>query len=324
MKMKKTIGKYLLWSTVSCLALGAQGVMAATCPEEFPNRPVNFYVGFAAGGGTDSIARTLAQAIEESQGWTVVVENRPGAASAVMAQELLNAEPDGYSIGLGSSDTMVWNPTTGDLGFHYSDFHFLGSAMDSWNSFAALSTAPFDDIASLVEYTRETGMATVAVAGFNQTLVVEQLAEQYDINLVPVPVGGSSESMMLTLGGHVDATIQGVAHLGELRSGNMKQLASLTTHRLPYAPDSPTMEEQGAEALPIQSVTVLMAPRELEPAIKTCLEEVIDEAVQSEPFAQLMVSFENEALNRGPQGVLDLISDRDARLRELFDEPAAE
>lgn len=324
MKMKKTIGKYLLWSTVSCLALGAQGVMAATCPEDFPNRPVNFYVGFAAGGGTDSIARTLAQAIEETQGWTVVVENRPGAASAVMAQELLNAEPDGYSIGLGSSDTMVWNPTTGDLGFHYSDFHFLGSAMDSWNSFAALSTAPFDDIASLVEYTRETGMATVAVAGFNQTLVVEQLAEQYDINLVPVPVGGSSESMMLTLGGHVDATIQGVAHLGELRSGNMKQLASLTTHRLPYAPDSPTMEEQGAEALPIQSVTVLMAPRELEPAIKTCLEEVIDEAVQSEPFAQLMVSFENEALNRGPQGVLDLISDRDARLRELFDEPAAE
>lgn len=323
-KKQTSIKKSLLWSFVSCVALGTSSALAATCPDGFPSRPINFYVGYAAGGGTDSIARTLAQAIEESHGWNIVVENRPGAASAVMAQELLNAQPDGYSIGLGSSDTMVWNPTSGDLDFHYSDFHFLGSTMDSWNSFAALSTAPFDDIASLVEYTRETGMATVAVAGFNQTLVVEQLAEQYDINLVPVPVGGSSESMMLTLGGHVDATIQGVAHLGELRSGNMKQLASLTTHRLPYAPDSATLEEQGAEALPIQSVTVLMAPRELDPEIRTCLEGVVDEAVNSDIFADLMTKFENKALNRGPDGVLELISDRDARLRELFNEPAAE
>ncbi|WP_196258845.1 tripartite tricarboxylate transporter substrate-binding protein [Pelagibacterium limicola] len=322
MNKQTKIGRFLLLSTVSCLALGAQSALAAACPEGFPERPINFYVGFAAGGGTDSIARTLAQAIEQAQGWNIVVENRPGAASAVMAQSLLNMEPDGHSIGLGSSDTLVWNPTSGDLDFHYSDFLFLGSAMDSWNSFAALSTAPFDDIASLVEYTREIGMATVAVAGFNQTLVVEQLADQYDINLVPIPVAGSAESMMLTLGGHVDATIQGVAHLAELESGNMKQIASVTSHRLPYQPDSPTLEEQGATALPIQSVTVLMAPKGLPDDVRICLEQVVDEAVNSEIYHNLMVSFNNEALNRGPEGVVDLISSRDARIRALYDNPA--
>lgn len=317
------LGRYLLWTTVSCLALGAQGALAATCPDGFGDRPINFYVGFAAGGGTDSIARTLAQAMEQNEGWTVVVENRPGAAGAVMAQSLLNMEPNGYSIGLGSSDTLVWNPTGEDLDFHYSDFDFLGSAMDSWNSFAALSTAPFDDIASLVEYTREIGMATVAVAGFNQTLVVQQLADQYDINLVAIPVAGTSESMMLTLGGHVDATIQGVGHLAELESGNMKQIASVTSHRLPYQPDSPTLEEQGATALPIQSVTVLMVPKGLPDDVRTCLEEVIDEAVNSEVYHNLMVTFNNEALNRGPQGVVDLIASRDARIREFYNTPAS-
>lgn len=316
------LGRYLLWSTVSCVALGAQGALAATCPEGFPNRPINFYVGFAAGGGTDSIARTLAQAMEEKEGWTIVVENRPGAAGAVMAQSLLNMDADGHSLGLGSSDTLVFNPTGEDLGFHYSDFDYLGSAMDSWNSFAALSSAPFDDIPSLVEYTREAGRATVAVAGFNQTLVVQQLADQYDIDLVAVPVAGTSESMMLTLGGHVDATIQGIGHLAELESGNMKQLASLTTHRLPYQPDSPTMEEQGATALPIQSVTVLMVPKGVPDDVRTCLEEALDEAVNSEVYQNLMVTFHNEALNRGPEGVVDLIASRDARIREFFNEPA--
>jgi tripartite-type tricarboxylate transporter receptor subunit TctC len=312
-------GKRLLVPTIVVMTLGAHGAMAATCPDGFPNRPINFYVGYAPGGGTDSIARTLAQAIEAAEGWNIVVENRPGAASAVMAQGLLNMEPDGHSIGLGSSDTLVWNPSAGELDFHYSDFTFLGSAMDSWNSFAALSTAPFDDIAGLVEYAREVGMATVAVAGFNQTLVVDQLAEQYEINLVPVPVAGSSESMMLTLGGHVDATIQGVAHLAELESGNMKQIASVTSHRLPYTPDSPTLEEQGATALPIQSVTVLMAPAGLPDDIRACLEEAVDEAVNSETYKALMVTFNNEALNRGPDGVVELISSRDAQIRALYE-----
>jgi len=315
--------KALLWPSVAAMALMSQGALAATCPEGFPERPINFYVGFAPGGGTDSIARTIAQAIEQAEGWTIVVENRPGAASAVMAQSLLNMAPDGYAIGLGSSDTLVWNPSAGDLDFHYSDFTFLGSAMDSWNSFAALSTAPFDDIASLVEYAREAGQATVAVAGFNQTLVIEQLAKQYEINLVAVPVAGSSESMMLTLGGHVDATIQGVAHLAELASGNMKQIASVTSHRLPYTPDSPTLEEQGATALPIQSVTVLMAPGGMPEDIRTCLQEAVDEAVNSETYKALMVTFNNQALNRGPEGVLELISSRDAQIRALYGNEAS-
>jgi len=307
----------VLGAVAATLGLGIAAGIAAECPAGYPSKPITFYVGFAAGGGTDAIGRSIASSIEAAQGWTIVVENRPGAASGVMNLSLKSMPADGYHIGVSSSESMVWNPSTGDLGYHYTDFEFLGSAMDSWNSFVALSSAPFDDIASFVEYAREKGIATVSLAGFNQQLVVEQLAEQYGVNIVPVQGAGASESMMTALGGHVDATMQATLHIPELKSGNMKQLASLTNRRLPYAPDSPTLEEQGATAIPIVSATTFIAPAGLDPALKSCLQEVIDAAVNSPEFKELTDKYDNEPVNLGEEALIEQIKTRDAQFRAL-------
>ena len=297
--------------------MGATSVLAATCPEGYPTKPITFYVGYAAGGGTDAIGRSIASSMEAAQGWTIIVENRPGAASGVMNLSLKSMAADGYHIGVGASEAFVYNPANGDLGYTYDEFEFLGSAMDSWNSFVALSSAPFDDIESFVAYAREKGMATVSLAGFNQQLVVEQLAEQYGVNLVAVPGAGASESMMTALGGHVDATMQATLHIPELKSGNMKQLASLTNRRLPYAPDSATLEEQGATAIPIVSATTFIAPKGLDAAIKSCLQEVIDAAVKSPEFKALTDKYDNEPVNLGETALIEQIVTRDALFREL-------
>jgi tripartite-type tricarboxylate transporter receptor subunit TctC len=302
--------------------LGTTSALAATCPEGYPSKPINFYVGFAAGGGTDAIGRTIASSIETAQGWTIVVENKPGAAAGVMNLSLKSMPADGYHIGVSSSESMVYNPANGDLGYTYDEFEYLGSGMDSWNSFVALSTAPYDDIAGFVEYAREKGMATVSLAGFNQQLVVEQIAEQFGVNLVAVPGAGASESMMTALGGHVDATMQATLHIPELKSGNMKQLASLTNRRLPYAPDSGTLEEQGSTAIPIVSATTFIAPKGLDPALKTCLQEVIDEAVKSPEFKALTDKYDNEPVNLGEAALIEQIVSRDAMFRELAGVPA--
>lgn len=317
--MMKSTGKTGI-SVVAAMAgmlLGTTSVLAATCPEGYPSKPINFYVGFAAGGGTDAIGRSIASAIEAAEGWTIVVENKPGAASGVMNLSLKSMAADGYHIGVSSSESMVYNPANGDLGYTYDEFEFLGSAMDSWNSFVALSSAPYDDIAGFIEYAREKGMATVSLAGFNQQLVVEQLAEQYGVNLVAVPGAGASESMMTALGGHVDATMQATLHIPELKNGNMKQLASLTNRRLPYAPDSGTLEEQGATAIPIVSATTFITPKGLDPAIKACLQEVIDEAVKSPAFKELTDKYDNEPVNLGEAALIEQIETRDTLFREL-------
>ena len=317
-KLRRRFAWSIPGAMAASLTLGLSAAVAAVdCPAGYPSKPITFYVGFAAGGGTDAIGRGIAQAIEKAQGWTIVVENKPGAAAGVMNLSLKNMKPDGYHIGVGSSESMVWNPSTGDLGYKYTDFDFLGSAMDSWNSFVARSNAPFDDIASFVKYAREKGIATVSLAGFNQQLVVEQLAKQYGVNIVPVQGAGASESMMTALGGHVDATMQATLHIPELKSGKMKQIASLTNRRLPYAPDSKTLEEQGATAIPIVSATTFTAPAGLDPKLKACLQEVIDIAVKSPKFKELTDKYDNEPVNLGEAALIEQIKTRDAQFRAL-------
>jgi tripartite-type tricarboxylate transporter receptor subunit TctC len=317
LKNKAGLTGISITAALAGVLMSATSVLAATCPEGYPSKPITFYVGFAAGGGTDAIGRSIASSIEAAEGWTIVVENKPGAAAGVMNLSLKNMAADGYHIGVSSSESMVYNPANGDLGYTYDEFEFLGSAMDSWNSFVALSTAPFDDIAGFVEYAREKGIATVSLAGFNQQLVVEQIAKQYGVNLVAVPGAGASESMMTALGGHVDATMQATLHIPELKSGNMKQLASLTNRRLPYAPDSGTLEEQGSTAIPIVSATTFIAPKGLDPALKTCLQEVIDTAVKSPEFKQLTDKYDNEPVNLGEEALIEQIVTRDTLFREL-------
>jgi tripartite-type tricarboxylate transporter receptor subunit TctC len=317
LKNKAGLTGISITAALAGVLMSATSALAATCPEGYPSKPITFYVGFAAGGGTDAIGRSIASSIEAAEGWTIVVENKPGAAAGVMNLSLKNMAADGYHIGVSSSESMVYNPANGDLGYTYDEFEFLGSAMDSWNSFVALSTAPFDDIAGFVEYAREKGIATVSLAGFNQQLVVEQIAKQYGVNLVAVPGAGASESMMTALGGHVDATMQATLHIPELKSGNMKQLASLTNRRLPYAPDSGTLEEQGSTAIPIVSATTFIAPKGLDPALKTCLQEVIDTAVKSPEFKQLTDKYDNEPVNLGEEALIEQIVTRDTLFREL-------
>jgi tripartite-type tricarboxylate transporter receptor subunit TctC len=307
----------VLGALCASLTLGVSAVAALDCPVGYPSKPITFYVGFAAGGGTDAIGRSIAQSLESANGWNIVVENKPGAAAGVMNLSLKNMPADGYHIGVSSTESMVWNPSTGDLGYQYTDFEFLGSAMDSWNSFVALSTAPFDDIASFVEFAREKGIATVSLAGFNQQLVVEQISEQHGVNIVPVQGAGASESMMTALGGHVDATMQATLHIPELKAGNMKQLASLTNRRLPYAPDSGTLEEQGSNAIPIVSATTFIAPAGLDAQLKSCLQEAIDIAVKSPEFKQLTDKYDNEPVNLGEAALIEQIETRDALFRAL-------
>jgi tripartite-type tricarboxylate transporter receptor subunit TctC len=182
----------------------------------------------------------------------------------------------------------------------------------------ALADRPYDDLAGLVAFAKEKGRATISVAGVNQELLLRQLSEQYGVNLVPIPGQGSAEAMTSALGGHVDATIQASLHVEQIKSGGMKQLASLIEVRVPYAPDSQTLAEQGATAMPLDLHTIFVAPKGLDPAVKTCLQEALDEAIASDAYAELMVKIENEAFNLGEAGMIEVIKERYALYKEAL------
>lgn len=313
-KLNWKITTPLLAVFVATFVTSGHPVQAATCPSGFPDKPLRFVVGFAAGGGTDVIARSIASAMEKQQKWTIVVENRPGANGGGMAVWLKNQPADGYIVGVNGSDAISVNPAQGNVGYTWQDFDYLGSGMQTWLGLVALADRPYNDLAGLIAYAKEKGRATVSVAGVNQEVLIRQLADEYKVNLVAVPGTGAAEAMTSALGGHVDATTQGTLHVAQIKSGKMKQLASIIDRRVPYAPNSGTLAEQGSKAQPLISHTMLIAPRGLPDPIKTCLKEALDEAVRSPEYKAQMDKFENEALNLGEEGNRNL----NARLSEFY------
>lgn len=304
----------LLAVAACATALSGSPAEAATCPAGFPNKPIRFVVGFGAGGGTDLIGRTIANAIEKQQKWTIVVENKPGANGGGMAVWLKGQPADGYIVGVIGTDAIAINPAQNNVGYTWQDFDYLGSGMQTWLGLVALSDRPYSDLAGLVAYAKDKGRATIAVAGINQEVLVRQLADEYKVNLVAIPGAGAAEAMTSALGGHVDATTQGTLHVAQIKSGKMKQLASVIDRRVPYAPDSGTLAQQGSKAEPLNSHTMLIAPRGLPEQIKTCLKDAIDAAVKTPEYKAQMDKFENEALNLGEEGNRDL----NARLADFY------
>jgi tripartite-type tricarboxylate transporter receptor subunit TctC len=280
--------------------------LAASCPPGYPSKPLRFVVGFGAGGGTDVIGRAVASGLERLQKWTVVVENKPGAGGGVLNAWLKNQPADGYTIGVIGTDSVTLNPYLGNVGYAWDDFEYLGSGMQTWTGLVALADKPYSDLASFIAFAREKGRATVSVAGVNQELLIKQLGEEFKVKLIPVPGTGAAEAMTSALGGHVDATTQGTLHVAQIKAGKMRQLASLINRRVPYAPESGTLADQGSKVAPLDAHTSFTTPKGLPLPIKTCLKEAIDEAVKTPEYKVLMDKFDNEALNLGEEGTIEL------------------
>lgn len=291
---------------------------AAQCPEGYPNKPVEFIVAYGAGGGTDAIARTLAAAVEEQQGWTVPVSNRPGAGGAVMTTAMKGMAPDGYVIGVGATNPVVVDPYLRDgIDYVWSDFYYPASAMEVLFGLVALEDKPFDTLEELVEYARENGRATVSTSAVHLERLVESIGEHYGVSLVPIPGQGAADALQKALGGHVDATIQGSQHIQQIAAGNMVQLATLTTSRVPYAPDAKTLQEYGMD-LSASAYSIFVMPKGVSDELKTCIEGVLDEAIKSDAYQELMVKFNNVAVNLGSKDLTTLIENTANRYEKLF------
>jgi tripartite-type tricarboxylate transporter receptor subunit TctC len=298
-----------------------QAVLAkATCPADFPSKPIRFVVGLGAGGGTDAIGRGVATGLEQIQGWTVPVENKPGAGGALVVQWLKQQAADGYTVAVTSTDAMTLLPAQGDSTFMWQDFDYLGSGMQTWSALVATVDKPFNTIPEFVEFARKNGKATIAVAGFSQEVIVRQIIDQYKVNIIAIPGNGAAEAMKEALGGHVDATMQGTLHVAQIKAGKMKQLASLIDRRVPYAPNSGTMAEQGVSAVPQDSHTIFVIPKGVPAAIKACLVQAVDESIKSAEYKSLMGKFDNEPFNLGPDKMLPALERTFAVYKKINDQ----
>jgi tripartite-type tricarboxylate transporter receptor subunit TctC len=239
--------KRLAFAIVLALSPFAGGALA----QSFPERPITLVNPYAAGGPADLLARTVAEGMSEALGRPVVVENRPGAGTAVGARAVAQAKPDGYTLFIGGSPSHVITPALmKDAGYDgIKSFVPIATVADVPNVLIVPPGRPYKSVPELVAAARGAGgnmtFATVGVGSIPQFLGI-LLQLRADVKLIEVPYKGGAPAAVDLIGGRVDLAFLNVpAVLSQVQGGQLRALAVAGATRAKALPDTPTMAEAG-------------------------------------------------------------------------------
>jgi tripartite-type tricarboxylate transporter receptor subunit TctC len=217
----------------------------------YPSKPVTLVVPGPPGGITDQLGRLVAAKMTSDFGVRVIVDNRPGAGGNLASEVVARAEPDGYTILLGTQGTMATNQYLyKSLRFDPAkDFVAVQGLMSIPNILVVNSHLPYQSVKDLVTFAKaHPGKLAVSSAG-NGTgthLAAELFQAQAGVKFVHVPYKGSAPSINDLLGGQVDMTFDyPVSTLAQVQAGKLRALAVTSATRLPLLPQVPTIAEAG-------------------------------------------------------------------------------
>jgi tripartite-type tricarboxylate transporter receptor subunit TctC len=309
----------LIGCSIAALCLSPV-VHAAECPEGFPAKPIEIWVGYSSGGLSDLLSRSLASIMEQQQGWTVVLLNKPGAGSSVMFAELARSPADGYAIGVSAGPSAITSVpfTRADNPYKPEDFTFLGTAQKLETGFAALTSAPFSNWEEMIAYAKEKGRLTVSTAGADHQFFADEVSKKEGINMIIVPATGAADAVTTTLGGHTDLAIAGTTHIEYLRTGTMRQIFTLGATRAAFADYAPATVELGYDFPGADYYVYYAAPAGLSEELTTCLAQALDEAVNTDAFAEVAAKFDATPLNLGPDGLTEFIMSDAAKFKAHY------
>jgi tripartite-type tricarboxylate transporter receptor subunit TctC len=231
-------------------------IFRSASAQTYPTRPVRIIVGFAAGGPTDILARLIGQWLSERLGQSFVVENRPGAATNIAAEEVAHAPPDGYTL-LAAVSTNTINPAFyPDLNFNFiRDIAMIAGLTRSAEVLEVNPALPIRSVAELIAYVRA-NPGKLSLASFG-TGTISHLAgilfkKHTGIEMVHVPYRGSAPLVVDLLAGQVPVAFDNIqSSITYIKAGKLRALAVTSVTRLPWLPDVPAL----GDVLPGYDVT---------------------------------------------------------------------
>jgi tripartite-type tricarboxylate transporter receptor subunit TctC len=300
-------------------ALAAAG-LAALVPlhraraQQYPDRPIKWIVAYAAGGGTDTLARVLGAAMSPKLGQPVVIDNRPGAATNIGAEATAKATPDGYTVFSADNGTLVFNPALfRRLPYNPErDFRPVGLMARFPLVLTVKQDSAFGSARDLVEAAKaKPGQIDYGSPGVGSPhhLTMERLSKEAGARFNHVPYRGASPALNDLLAGTFESMILDLPSGAEyLRSGRVKPLALCSAARHPDLPDVPTVQEalglRGFEAYAWQGLVV---PARTPDAVASRLTTELAAAVRDQSVTDKMRGIGLEPLTGGPDEFKALI-----------------
>jgi tripartite-type tricarboxylate transporter receptor subunit TctC len=225
-------------------------VQAALAQAAYPSRNIKMIVPYPAGGTTDFLGRLVAEQLKTGLGATVIVENKPGAATTLGADQVAKAEPDGYTLLMATSTTLAINKTLYKKLPYDPVKDFVPIALVAAVPFALVANpqVPAKTLADFIAYAKSTpGLAYGSAGnGSPQHLGAEMLKTAAGIDIRHVPYRGSVPAMLDVIAGHIPFMVVDLQPaLQQIREGKLTVLGVTTTKRIAAAPDIPTLAEGG-------------------------------------------------------------------------------
>jgi tripartite-type tricarboxylate transporter receptor subunit TctC len=269
-------------SIVSLFAL----VLLPAAHAAWPDKPIKLIVPAAPGGTTDITARLLSEKIGAELGTTVVVENRAGAAGIIGSQALVQAPPDGYTIGFGNIGPNGINYSLyKKLPYKHTDFSPITLVISVPNVLVVNSKSPYKTVKELVDAIKNDpkGNYSFASSGTGQSphMSAEMFAQRTGLNLTHIPFKGMGPAVTALLGGQVTFAIDNLpSSIGFIRSGQFRALAVTGAERSPQLPDVPTMAEAGIKDMVVTAWFGFVAPAGTPPAIVNRIQQATKKVLE--------------------------------------------
>jgi hypothetical protein len=229
------------------LAIATTGISATA--QDYPNKPIRIVVPYSPGGGTDAVARMMAQRLSVTLGQSVVVENRPGASANIGSEFVARAPADGYTILITAPNFTTSEALYDKLTWRFDDFIPVIHLVRYANVLVASPDSKMASVPDMVSRAKAApGMMTYGSAGTgsNSHLAMELLKQRVGINPEHVPYKGSGPLKTDLLGNHLLLGVDGLGGMIELiKNGQVKALAVLAPRRTPLWPDVPSLGDFG-------------------------------------------------------------------------------
>jgi len=283
------------------------GALAAPANAEYPDHAIKMIVPFAAGGGTDVLARIIAQNLNSKWGQPVVVENQPGASGAIGSRAVMNAAPDGYTLLMASTGALMAVSAGAESNGPFDVNRVLTPIVIAAAPpylLVASPSLPVKTTADLIRYAREKpdgltfGSSGVGAASHLSGLL---FASQTGIKMLHVPYKGTGPAVTDLIGGRIDVMFApGPVVQQFVQSGQLKALGVTDTQRSKFYPDVPTV----ADAVPgYESVGWfgLLAPAQTPSDVVHNINAVIVDAMQTQEFRDHLATLGAEPKPQTPE-----------------------
>ena len=314
----------LLLATLT-LAAGALALSVPTMAQDFPDKPINLVVPFAAGGSTDLVGRVVAEAMSAQLGQQVLVVNQAGAGGVLGATAVTDAPPDGYTILMGTIATHALSASLyATPPFDPSaDFAPISLLVTVPNVLLVNPDFPANTVEELIAKLKAEPETHAYASSGNGTplhLSGELFKSMAGVDMVHVPYQGSGPALVDALSGAVPVIFDNLPSATEhMKAGTLRPLAVTTLERAASFPDVPTMDESGVPGYETNTWNALFAPAGTPPEIVAKLNEAAVAAVNDPAVKERLAGVGAIVVGSTPEELAAHVSSEVARWKPVIE-----